>query len=120
MNYPYFNYQNVPQQQPQQIQNGGFIPVRNVNEAQNYPVAHGNSVTFIDEYAPYVYVKTMGFSQLDRPTFEIFKLVKEESAPAEACVNTSEMDKVKQDLNKLQEEVNRIKGIIEPEVEADG
>ena len=126
MNYPFYqNYyqpqqmaQQINQQMPQQIQNGGFIPVRSVAEAQQYPVAHGNSVTFIDEHAPYVYVKTMGFSQLDRPTFEVFKLVKEE--PAESCVNTSDIDVFRQELNKLQEEVNRLKGIVEPEVEANG
>lgn len=70
--------QQVQQQQPQ-IQNGGFVSVRSRAEAQNYPVAPGNSVTFKDETAPFVYVKTMGFSQLDRPIFESFRLVKEET-----------------------------------------
>ena len=84
---PYQNYyQNIPQYQPQQqmaqqpmqqIQNGGFVSVRNEIEAMNYPVAHGMSVTFKDETAPYIYTKTMGFSQMDRPTFEKYKLVKE-------------------------------------------
>lgn len=124
MNYPYYqNYypqaQQINQQMPQQIQNGGFVSVRSIAEAQNYPVAHGNSITFKDESAPYVYVKTMGFSQLDRPTFEVFRLVKEEVAQEEP-LDTSEIDKVRQDLNKLQEEVNRLKGLIETEVEADG
>lgn len=61
-----------------QIQNGGFVSVRNIEEARNYPVAPGNSVTFKDENAPYVYTKTMGFSQLDRPQFEKYRLVKED------------------------------------------
>lgn len=65
-------------QQPQQIQNGGFVSVHNENEARNYPIAPGNSVTFKDENAPYVYTKTQGFSQLDRPVFEKYRLVKEE------------------------------------------
>ncbi len=34
-------------------------------------------MTFKDETAPYVYTKTMGFSSLDRPVFDKFKLVKE-------------------------------------------
>ena len=72
--------QNQQQQQPMQIQNGGFISVRGEAEARNYPVAPGNSVTFKDETAPYVYTKTMGFSQLDRPTFEKYRLVKEDTA----------------------------------------
>ena len=64
--------------QPMQIQNGGFVSVHNENEARNYPIAPGNSVTFKDENAPYVYTKTQGFSQLDRPVFEKYRLVKEE------------------------------------------
>ena len=69
--YPY-------QQQLQQIQNTGFISVRNVEEAMRYPVAPGNSVTFKDETAPYIYTKTMGFSQFDRPIFERYRITKED------------------------------------------
>ena len=75
---------NLQQVANQQIQNGGFIPVASEAEARNYPVAPGNSVTFKDEKLPYVYTKTMGFSQLDRPVFEKFRLVKEQEAPQEA------------------------------------
>lgn len=57
-----------------------IIPVRNEFEARNYPIALGNSLTFKDESAPYVYVKTMGFSPFDKPNFEKFRLVKEEDA----------------------------------------
>lgn len=84
--YPQQNYQpqfqlpSQQQSQTMQIQNGGFIPAPNENYARNYPVAPGNSVTFKDENAPYVYTKTMGFSQLDRPIFEKFRLVKEDVA----------------------------------------
>lgn len=73
-NYPYFNQQygqNMPTQQ------SPFITVRSEMEARNYPVAYGNSVTFKDETAPYVYSKTM-FSQLDKPVFEKYRLVKED------------------------------------------
>ena len=71
------------QQQPMQIQNGGLISVRNEMEARNYPIASGTSITFKDENSPYVYTKTMGFSQLDRPTFEKFRLVKEDISEAQ-------------------------------------
>lgn len=67
MNY-YGNYQ------PQV----GFISAPNEMYARNYPIAPGNSVMFKDENAPYIYSKTMGFSSLDRPIFEKFRLVKEE------------------------------------------
>ena len=76
------------QQQAQQIMQqqyspipSGFVRVASENEARMYPVAPGNSVTFIDENAPYCYTKTVDRSQLDRPKFEKYRLVKEEEAP---------------------------------------
>ena len=92
MIYPYYqNYNpnyyqqlqtaNQATQQPQQIQNGGFVFVKDITEAMNYPVALGNSVTFKNESQPYIYTKTLGFSQLDQPIFEVFRLVKETKAP---------------------------------------
>lgn len=88
MGYFYPNYQSqFPSQQPQmQIQNGGFLPVRSRQEAMNYPVAPGMSVTFKDESAPYIYTKTKGFNQFDEPIFDVYKLTKEEMPP----VNVSE------------------------------
>ena len=93
MPYPYYqNYginpmyyqqmQPQPQQQNQQIQNGGFISAPSMDYARSYPVAPGNSVTFKIESQPYICTKTLGFSQLDQPIFEVFKLVKEEHAEA--------------------------------------
>ena len=82
--YPqYFQPQQIPMPQTQtpaqQTQTSGFVSVRSEEEARNYPIAYGNSVTFKDENAPYIYTKTMGFSQLDRPIFDKYKLVKEEA-----------------------------------------
>lgn len=79
---PYSGYQqfNNSVQPTTQIQNGGFVSVRSAQEAFNYPVALGNSVTFKDETAPYIYVKTRGFSQLEEPVFEQFQLVKVNNA----------------------------------------
>lgn len=71
--YPYYG------QQSQQMQSNGLVSVRSIDEALRYPVAPGNSVTFKDETAPYIYTKTMGFSQLDRPIFERFRLIKEDN-----------------------------------------
>lgn len=103
------NYQQ-PQQTVQQIQSGGFIPVPSEDVARNYPVAPGNSVTFKNENAPYVYTKTMGFSQLDRPIFEKYKLVREEDAvpstePAKECHCSSDIEQLKIQLN---EEVEKL------------
>lgn len=64
------------------IQNGGFVRVQNENAARMYPVAPGNSVTFVDDNAPFCYVKTMGFSQLEAPKFERYRLVKEDDSPS--------------------------------------
>lgn len=83
------NYQQSQQPIQQQIQNGGFVSVHNENEARNYPIAPGNSVTFKDENAPYVYTKTQGFSQLDRPVFEKYRLVKEEDYQAQQVAQNS-------------------------------
>lgn len=77
--------QQAQSQQMQQptIQQSGFVLVQSEQEARAYPVAPGNSITFKDESGPFCYVKTMSFNQLDRPTFERYRLVKE-NAPSEA------------------------------------
>mgnify|MGYP007056245375 CR=1 FL=1 len=102
-----------------QIQNGGFVSVANIEVARNWPIAPGNSVTFKDENAPYVYTKTMGFSQLDRPAFEVYRLVKEEAAQtaqnAPASASNSPGVSVpdyalKSDLDALSGLVDNIKG----------
>lgn len=141
MGYPYqqqiqpnYNYQQqaYPQAQMQmtaqnqqtqpQIQNGGFIQVHNEDEARNYPIAPGNSVTFKDENAPYVYTKTMGFSQLDRPIFEKYRLVKEEDIQAAQnqpinAPNSQQTNNIdyalKTDLTALQAEIDVLKQQIE-------
>lgn len=74
----------------------GFVSVQSEQEARMYPVGLGNSITFIDECAPYMYVKTMGQSRFDPPKFERYKLVREEATdapkPTETALNTSEID----------------------------
>lgn len=105
------NYQMTAQPQPMQIQNGGFVSVRSAQEAFNYPVALGNSVTFKDETAPFIYVKTRGFSQLEEPVFEQFQLVKVDNSqkaaePAQAAIPEYAL---KSDLTVLQEEIDLLK-----------
>lgn len=115
--YPQYQqvYPQVQQAQPvQQIQNGGLVSVRNEMEARNYPIAPGNSVTFKDETAPYVYTKTMGFSQLDRPIFDKYRLIKEE--PTEETLTESKRsdpdinyDNLKAEIDALWGEINALK-----------
>lgn len=122
-------YQPQPQMMQQQrvqqptIQQSGFVLVPSEQEARNYPVAPGNSVTFKDENAPYCYVKTMGFNQLDRPTFERYRLVKEEMPSetpttgenAETGKNTDYA--TKGDLAAIWKELNAIKEKVKAETE---
>lgn len=130
---PYFQQMQNPamMQQPQQqrvqqptIQQSGFVLVQSEQEARTYPVAPGNSITFKDETAPFCYVKTMGFSQLDRPTFERYRLVKED-IPSEAPTTgeNAETGKTadyatKDDLAAIWKELNAIKEKVKSETEA--
>lgn len=116
--YPVYPQPIMPAQQtqaPMQIQNGGFVSVRNENEARSYPVAPGNSITFKDETAPYVYTKTMGFSQLDRPIFEKFKLVKEDAPEAQNLPQNDDFDikAMSNSLSELKDEIEDVRGEIE-------
>ena len=129
MAYPYYTatynpgfnpyiQQQMQQPQNQQIQNGGLISVRSEEEARNYPVAPGNSVTFKNESAPFVYTKTMGFSQLDRPVFERFRLVKEDAENAPKTDDKKqEIDlsayALKTDLAAILGEIDAIKATVE-------
>ena len=121
MNNSQQNVQSSPQ-----IQNGGFVMVKDINEAMNYPVAPGNSVTFKNENLPYIYTKTLGFSQLDNPIFEKFRLVKEVDEQIEEVVDTTEnnvpfveyvtkeeADSLRTEINVLKEEINFLKEYIE-------
>lgn len=110
-----------PLQQPvqPQIQNGGFVSVRSEEEARNYPVAPGTSVTFKDENAPFCYTKTKGFSQLEEPFFEKYKLVKVETStmPSESPVEPQPVQfdnyVLKDDFQRLMDTVDTISDEIE-------
>lgn len=119
--YPYNPYYSQPyqttnlqnqqsvQQQPQQIHNGGYVSVRSEDEARMYPVAPGNSVTFINELAPFIYKKTMGFSQFDKPIFEVFEVIPKKPPTSE------DTDKaVKKDITYAEKsEIEALRGTIE-------
>lgn len=117
----------MPQQiqQPQQIQNGGYMTVRSEDEARNYPIALGNSMTFFNETAPYCYKKTMGFSPLDRPTFERYRIIKEETPEIQTetdsrtntCENskTPDMGEIQREMDMLSERIDRLEEKYESE-----
>lgn len=114
MPMPYGMYypQNQQMQQIMPQQSNGFVMVRSEMEARNYPVAYGNSVTFKDETAPYIYSKTMGYSQLDRPVFEKYKLIKEEvseDAPEQKISSNNNIEDIRTEIKSLWIEINKLK-----------
>lgn len=130
MPYPFYQpYQAYGQQlyqqnvQPaQQVQTNGIITVRNKEEALNYPIAPGNSLTFKNETAPYIYTKTLGFSQLDQPVFEVFRLEKEDIAespkmplesPVGQFLTLDEGNVLKNEIDLLKQEIQFLKDYIE-------
>lgn len=137
--YPQF-YQQYPQQQAQQpiqqpqqpiappIQqpnpqpiSSGLISIPSEADARNYPVGYGQSVSFRDENAPYLYTKTMGFSQLEPPKFEKYKLIKESAeTPAKPLENEStdklpsyaekgEIEDVRAEIKAIKEDIAKLK-----------
>ena len=126
-NYPTYNpmlqqqLQNL--QQPPQIQNGGLISAPSIEFAQNYSVAPGTSVMFKIESQPYICTKTLGFSQLDQPVFEIYRLIKEdipaereqivEEKTAVEYLPLMEGDKIKEELSKMKSDLDFLKECIE-------
>lgn len=103
------NYQMTAQPQPMQIQNGGLVSVRSAQEAFYYPVALGNSVTFKDETAPFIYVKTRGFNQLEEPIFEQFQKVDNSQKAAESAQAESPEYALKSDISALKQEIDLLK-----------
>ena len=109
--YPYYPpvsglYQQpapLPQQQPvqQQIRSGGIVSVSGEEEARRYPVAPGYTVTMRDDTGPYLYEKTMGFSQLDQPIFRKARIVFEDAAQT-AQEQPSKPDVVYAELSQLE------------------
>lgn len=112
MAYNNFYPQYFSQPQAQAQMQTSFVNVRSEAEARNYPVAYGNSITFKDETQPYVYTKTMGFSQLDRPVFEKYRLVKEEAqeSPQIAQSDNSIAYVTKAEFEALQSELKALQG----------
>lgn len=91
-----------------------FVTVRNEIEARNYPVGFGNSVTFKDETAPYIYTKSMGMSPMDTPVFEKYRLIKEEAdlphtETKEAKANTLSAEEIDERFAVIWNEIKALK-----------
>lgn len=92
---PYYGFN--PYQYPQMYQpQTSFIRVQNEAQAREWNVAPGNSLTFVDDNAPYCYTKSMGMSQFDAPVFKRFRLVEEATQSVQvtqqAASETSEVN----------------------------
>ena len=108
-----------PYQMYQQQNGTQIISVRSEMEARNYPIAPNSSIIFKDENAPYIYIKTMGISQFDTPSFDKFKLVREDAVlPQEttsnALVDNSTIEKLQADITAILNEIDDIKKKIAP------
>lgn len=88
-----------------------FVGVSCENEARNYPVAYGNSVTFKNENEPYLYSKTV-LSQMEAPIFKKYRIVEElpQNAPQNVqgvdlstFVTKTEFGALQKELQALQE-----------------
>lgn len=128
-NYPYMqmpymqNYQQPIQQaqqiqQPAQIQDGGVVCVKDETAARNYPIAPGVSMTLIDESRQHLFIKTMGFNQLEKPIFKKFQLIPESENNSDLSGGISETVKdtnedLKPQIELLQSEIEGIKAEIE-------
>ena len=101
-------------QQP--VRQAGFVRVRSKTEAEAYPIAPGSSVTFVDETAPFCYVKTLGPSQFDRPTIETWQLTKVEDT-AQAPEKPADGFDIKAALTSLQQEIKALREQLTPREE---
>ena len=99
-----YGTQQQPATQQMQIRSGGIVSVANEDEARRYPVAPGYTVTMRDENGPYLYEKTMGFSQLDQPIFRKARIVFEDDQPEkqEKPEEPTEPPKVYAELKQLE------------------
>lgn len=113
------------QQSIQQPMNGGFVHVQSEQEALQYPVAPGYSVTFRDDAHGLYYSKTMGTNQFEAPQFKKFRLVEvndetspqsEREAPSEPSLPKGHNFKdyaSKADLAKLRGQIEALESKIE-------
>lgn len=123
--FPYGQQSYLPQQQmapvqqpiqqapvQPQIQNGGYVNVQSEQEARDYLVAQGTSVTFINQPEKMMYEKIRGFSSMEAPTFKKYKIIElKDENTADGTEPISNIEYVeKADFEALKKEVEALKG----------
>ena len=99
---PYQNYQaQQRQEQLDQVftRSYNYNFVKDVIEAQNWPIAPGNHLVFEDANGLFFYTKSLGFAPNDRPIFTVFK--KEQVQQQVVEEPKSEVDSLKSDIAEL-------------------
>ena len=116
-----------PYQGQAQQQTSGLITIQSEMEARSYPVAPGNTLLFKHQSEPYLYTKSMGYSLMEPPQFEIYRRVDEtaqETAGAPLIAETKSCcsEELKSELEALRERIEALekpKKTIKKEVVAD-
>ena len=111
----FYNPTYVPNyQQNQTIQDERFVLIPSEKDAWAFPIRHGTSVTFRDEKLPYIYTKTLGFSQMDSPIFEKYRLIKETPQNATETIKDEELPiyVTKSEFEAIREEMEALKNTV--------
>ena len=92
-------YNDYSQQQNRQYY-PNYIVVQNINEAYNWAISPGSTLIFKDQDNMHIYIKSLS-SPYDRPMFEVFTKEQEQS-------QTSEIDTLKEEMNRLKEAMKKL------------
>lgn len=103
--------QPPPQIQPQ-MQNSGFMLAPSEEYVNSYAVAPGNCITFKIEGKPLILEKSKGFSQLEAPRIDRYRLIKEEQPePVDNVNNPTVNDRLVEMENKIASMWSEIEGL---------
>ena len=124
------NYYNplLQQMQPIQMPQNNIVNVPSEDMARNYPVAPGNTIIFKHDNAPYIYTKTIGYSQFDTPVFERYVLdvgtpkiepVKDEPISLPLDDIKAEISEIRALYEELKDKIDKPKKTVKKEVTED-
>ena len=106
---------------PPVAQGGDFVPIPSEEDARNFPIQRGTSITFKDENLPFIYIKKLGMGQLDSPTFEVYEIKKRtpqstqraESAPLREETDNLSNYVTKAEYGAMCDEIEHIRETVE-------